>query len=117
MNIAHLEILNILRVRHQFWANNKVAIACDNEAVIYVFNPGRTRDLTLAAIAHNIQFEASKSNIELQVKHIAGKANVIADLLSRWNITVHPQIKLDQCNTLLLIGLSRNINVIYSYLL
>ena len=39
MNIAHLEILNILvalRVWHQFWANKNVAIACDNEAVVYV---------------------------------------------------------------------------------
>ena len=52
MNIAHLEILNILvalGVWHQFWANNKVAITCDNEAVVYVLNTGRTRDLTLAA--------------------------------------------------------------------
>ena len=63
MNIAHLEILNILvalRVWHQFWANKKVAIACDNEAVVYVLNTGRTRDLTVAAIARNIQFVAAK---------------------------------------------------------
>ena len=99
MNIADLEILNILvalRVWHQFWANNKVAIACDNEAVVYVLNTGRTRVLTLAAIANNIHFEAAKSNIELQVQHISGKANVIADLLSRWAITAQPQCKLDQ---------------------
>ena len=63
MNIANLEILNILvalRVWHQLWGNKKVAIACDNEAVVYVLNTGRTRDLMLAAIAHNIQFEAAK---------------------------------------------------------
>ena len=99
MNIAHLEILNILvalRVWHQFWASSKIAIACDNEAVVYVLNTGSTRDLTLAAIARNIQFEASKSNIELQVQLIAGKTNVIADLLSRWTITAHPQIRLHQ---------------------
>ena len=33
MHIAHLEILNILvalRVQHQFWANSKIAITCDN---------------------------------------------------------------------------------------
>ena len=100
MNIAHLKMLDILvalTVWHQFWANSKIAIACDNEAVVYDLNTGRTRDLTLAAIAHNIQFEASRSNIELQVQHIASiKANVIADVLSRWTITAHPQIKLDQ---------------------
>ena len=93
MNIAHLEVLNILvalRVWHQSWANSNIAIACDNEAVFYVLTTGRTRDLTLAAIARNIQFEASRNNIELRVQHIAGKANVIADLLSRWTITAHP---------------------------
>ena len=86
MNIAHLEILNILvalRVWHQFWADKKVTIACDNEAVVYVLNTGRTRDLTLAAIARNIQFEAAKNNIDLQVNHISSKLNVVADLLSR----------------------------------
>ena len=99
MNTAHLEILNILvalRVWHQSWANSKIAIDCDNEALVYVVNTGRTSDLTLAAIARNIQSEASRRNIKLQVKHIAGKANVIADLFSRWTITAHPQIKLDQ---------------------
>ena len=85
-----------LRVWHQFWGNTKIAIACDNDAVVYVLNSGRTRDLTLAAIARNIQFEACRSNIELQIQHIAGKANVIADRLSRWTITAHPQIRLNQ---------------------
>ena len=95
MNIAHLEILNIvaLRVWHQFWANKKVAIACDNEAVVHVLNTGRTRDLTLAAIAHNIQFEAARDNIDLQANHIPGKLNVAADLLSRWTTVAHPQNK------------------------
>ena len=98
MNIAHLKILNILvalRVRHHSWANSKIAIACD-EAVVYLLNSGRTRDLTLAAIARNIQFEAFRSNIDLQVQHIAGKANIVAGLLSRLTIIAHPQIKLDQ---------------------
>ena len=31
--------------------------ACDNEAVVHVLNSGRTRDLTLAAIARNIQLQ------------------------------------------------------------
>ena len=97
MNIAHLEILNILvalRVWHQFWANKKVAIACDNEAVVYVLNTGRTGDLTLAAIARNIQLEAAKNNIDLQFNHISGKLNIVADLLSRWTTVAHPHHKL-----------------------
>ena len=88
MQIVHLEMLNILaalRIWHKSWSNSKVAIACDNLAVVQVLNSGKTRDLTLAAIACNIQFQVATMNINLKVTHIPGKVNVIADLLSRWS--------------------------------
>ena len=88
MLIVHLEMLNILaalRVWGEAWNNAKVAIACDNLAVVQVLNSGKTRDLTLAAIARNIQFQVATMNINLKVTHIPGKLNVIADLLSRWS--------------------------------
>ena len=94
LQIVHLEMLNILaalRVWKDQWKDKKVAIACDNLAVVQVINVGRTRDLTLAAIARNIQFQAAVNNINLKVTHIAGKKNVIADLLSRWQTTSNPQ--------------------------
>ena len=76
MNIAHLEILKILvalRVWHKFWANSEIAIACDNEAVVYVLNTCRTRDLTLAAITQtfSLRLLGATSNCKyniLQVK-------------------------------------------------
>ena len=88
LQIVHLEILNILaalRVWQKPWANKKVAIACDNLAVVQVLNSGKTRDLTLAAIARNIQFHIATINVNLKVTHIPGKVNTIADLLSRWS--------------------------------
>ena len=97
--IVHLEMLNILaalRVWQEPWKNSKVAIACDNLAVVQVLNSGHTRDLTLAAIARNIQFQIATMNIELKVNHIPGKVNVIADLLSRWNSRPNPHITLRQ---------------------
>ena len=96
-NIAHLEMLNILvalRVWQNFWAKSRVRIACDNEAVVQVLGSGRTRDLTLAAIARNIQLQVATWDINLEVIHIPGKENQIADLLSRWNLTENPQGKL-----------------------
>ena len=96
-NIAHLEMLNILvalRVWKQFWAKSRIRIACDNEAVVHVLGSGRTRDLTLAAIARNIQLQVATRDIHLQVIHIPGKENQIADLLSRWHLTENPQGKL-----------------------
>ena len=96
-NIAHLEMLNILvalRVWHHYWAKSRVQIACDNEAVVHVLNSGRTRDLTLAAIARNIQLQIATCDINLQVVHIPGKDNQIPDLLSRWTIIEDPHSKL-----------------------
>ena len=87
LQIVHLEMLNILAaigLWQDQWKDKKVAIACDNLAVVQVLNIGRTRDLTLAAIARNIQYQAAVSNIYLKVTHIPGKKNVIADSLSRW---------------------------------
>ena len=83
LQIVHLEMLNILaalRVWQEPWKNSKVAIACDNLAVVQVLNSGHTRDLTLVAIARNIQFQIATMNIDLKVNHIPGKVNVIADL-------------------------------------
>ena len=97
--IAHLEMLNILaalRVWQSQWSNMKVEIACDNLAVVQVLTSGRTRDLTLAAIARNIQFQAALMNISLKFTHIPGKVNVLADLLSRWQTTPHAQQTLAQ---------------------
>ena len=88
LQIVHLEMLNILaalRVWQESWANKKVAIACDNLAVVQVLNSGKARDLTLAAIARNIQFQIATTNVNLKVTHIPGKVNMIADLLSKWN--------------------------------
>ena len=82
--------LDAIRVWQDQWRDKKVGIACDNWAVVQVLNIGRTRDLTLAAIARNIQYQAAVSNIHLQVTHIPGKKNIIADLLSRWKNTVNP---------------------------
>ena len=52
-----------------------------------VLNSGKTRDLTLAAIARNIFMEAASYDIFFKIVHIIGVANGIADSLSRWTIS------------------------------
>ena len=59
-----------------------------------VLNSGKTQDLTLAALARNINTILAVEDIELQVIHILGSDNKIADLLSRWGITSNPNAKL-----------------------
>ena len=89
MSIVHLEMLNILvaiRVWGPQWSGKAIRVACDNQAVVMVLNSGKTRDLTLAAIARNIFMEAAGFDIFLKTIHIMGVTNEIADSLSRWTI-------------------------------
>ena len=96
-SIVHLEMLNILvalRVWCRQWAASKILLKCDNRAVVSVLNSGKTLDLTLGAMAQNIAMILAIKDIELQVIHILGSDNKIADLLSRWYITENPTEKL-----------------------
>ena len=97
--IVHLEILNILvalRVWCNQWKTNKILLKCDNQAVVSVLNSGKTQDLTLGAMARNISMLLAIYDIELQVIHILGADNKVADILSRWFITENPDRKLYQ---------------------
>ena len=92
-SIVHLEMFNILvpiRVWGNVWKHQRILIKCDNQAVVSVLNSGKTQDLTLVAIARNIMMEIAEQDIDLQVIHILGVQNKVADLLSRWFITQNP---------------------------
>ena len=96
-SIVHLEMLNILvalRVWSHQWAASKILLKCDNQAVVSVLNSGRIQDSTFGAMARNISMLLAIHDIELQVMHILGSDNKVADLLSRWYITENPAAKL-----------------------
>ena len=90
MDIAHLEMLNILLALRSWapqWATKTILVRCDNEAVVTILKSGKTKDPTLAAICRNISMETAKADIRLNTVHIPGKLNVIADSLSRFHIS------------------------------
>ena len=96
-HITQLEMLNVivaLKVWANLWQDKKITLYCDNMAVVEVLTTGKTRDPFLATCARNIWLITAIFNIQLQVLHVPGKANVIADLLSRWTVTVKPEDKL-----------------------
>ena len=97
--IVHLEMLNILvalRVWSHQWAAGKILLKCGNQAVVSVLISGRTQELTLGAMARNISMLLAIHDSELQVIHILGSDNKVADLLFRWFITENPANKLFQ---------------------
>ena len=91
-----LNILVALRVWAKQWTNKNILLKCDNQAVVSVLNSGKTQDMTLAAMARNIDMFLAMEDIELQVIHILGSDKKIADLLSRWSIASNPHVKLQQ---------------------
>ena len=96
-SIVQLEMLNILvvlRVWTKQWATKKMLLKCDNQVVVTLLNTGKSQDFTLAAMARNINMILAVEDIELQVIHILGSDNKIADLPSRWGITSNPNQKL-----------------------
>ena len=98
-NIAYTEMINILvalKVWHKQWSGHKVLVKCDNQAVVSVLSTGKTRDSTLRKYTRNIFLWLSAFNINIMVVHVPGKLNPVADLLSRWNITVDNSSKLQQ---------------------
>ena len=88
-NIVNLEMINILvavRTWAPHWQGQNVVIHCDNQAVVSVLTSGHTRDMTLAAMARNINMITAHQDIDLITVHIEGKLNVAADTLSRLSI-------------------------------
>ena len=80
-----INVLVALKMWGQHWRGKYVKILVDNEAVVSVCQSHYTRDPLLAKIARNIWLITSIQDIKLSVVHIAGRDNVVADLLSRWN--------------------------------
>ena len=84
--ITQLEMVAI-RLFAKMWYRKKVLIKCHNLAVVQVLQRGKTRDPFWGACTCSIWLASAENDIELTYVHIAGKQNVVADLLSRWQNT------------------------------
>ena len=83
--IIHLEMLNIviaLRTWDHWWHHSVITIFCNNLWVIQVVETGRTRDSFLALCIRNIWLITATLDIQLDICHIPGIHNVIANTLS-----------------------------------
>ena len=86
LTITHLEMLNFViafKVWGRFWEHSAITIFCDNMSVVQVVGSGKTRVKFLALCIRNIWLLAAYHDIDLEVRHIVGKKNMVADALSR----------------------------------
>ena len=91
-----VNLLVCLKIWAGKWANKTVVIFVDNMAVVDICASGYTRDKFLATCTRNIWLFTAIHDIDLQVRHIAGYKNKIADLLSRWEYNVACETKLSE---------------------
>ena len=95
-----MNILVSLNVWASEWRNKHVEIHCDNRAVVDIMDRHKTRDVRLGNILRDILFIMAHFNIHLEVKHVMGEKNPVADALSQ----VHMQKSVDCTHNLLLEG-------------
>ena len=87
VNIAVKELLPIV-LSVQLWGhqiqNTKILFMSDNQSVVFMINKKTSKDPMLMDLLRKLVVATMMNNIEFQAKHIPGKHNVIADLLSRF---------------------------------
>jgi hypothetical protein len=90
---VHWEAIKIfvaLQVFSHLLQGQLVTIWCDSRVAVSVLQAGRGQDPILHAIAINIWLWLSSIDCEVEFRHIPGKLNQVADLLSRLSSSRRP---------------------------
>ena len=86
-NITTKELFPIVLVM-EVWghelSNKRVLFHTDNEAVATIINKQTCRNPTTMVLVRRFVVSALKNNVVFRAKHIPGKTNTIADLISRF---------------------------------
>ena len=93
-NILIIELLPIVLAVH-YWASpsdSRILFHCDNQAIVAVINKQTSQDNITMSLILSLVFSCLKYSIMFVAKHIPGKHNVIADLLSRSQFTAAQKI-------------------------
>ena len=75
--------------------NKSILCRCDNEAAVHIFNSGTSKAPEASALLRCLHFIAARYNLIVSAAHLPGSQNLLADALSRNNLTLffdnHPQ--------------------------
>jgi hypothetical protein len=67
--------------------NHSILFHCDNMAVTSIINSQTSRDKTVMSIIRPLILKLIHFNISLKSKHVSGVSNVLADRISRFQVT------------------------------
>ena len=98
-DVVHLEVANVMlavRTWGKILLDSECIIWCDNEAVVNAFQSFRIQYPFIMACVRSVWLTCAIFNIKLVVKHIPGKSNNYADMLSRYvyRTVNNPQLEL-----------------------
>ena len=71
---------------HQ-WKARRVQLYCDNEAAVAVLNAGYSHDPLIMHLLRSLFFVKAYFDLDLRAVHTPGKDNVVADAISRDDLT------------------------------
>ena len=89
VNIAIKELLPIVlavKVWGSKWSNSRLLFLSDNMSVVHIINSLTSRDHVLMDLVRELVIDTMTHNIDFHSKHIPGKHNIIADMLSRFQM-------------------------------
>ena len=66
---------------------------CDNEAVVHIINKQTSKDPKVMSVLRFFIIQCMKYNILFRAKHVPGQKNVLADALSRQQVTKAREIR------------------------
>ncbi len=70
-----------------WWQDCRVVVHCDNQAVVCVVNSGYSKDKDMMHLLRCLFFIRAHWGLYLRAEHIPGEQNVVADAISRGNLS------------------------------
>ena len=89
LGMAYKELYTIVIACHLWghcWRHKRVLFYCDNESVVQIVNSGASREDIIMDLVRELFLVAAKNDFRIYASHVAGKKNLIADSLSRFNL-------------------------------
>lgn len=88
-------ILVACRAWGHLWRRKRLLVHCDNMTVVHIWRSGMARSPHLMPLLRDLFFVAASHNFHVNIEHIPGVDNAIADSLSRYQMprfhTLAPQ--------------------------
>lgn len=87
LSIAYKELFPIVVAAYLWgpqWVSRRVEFLCDNESVVAVLKSGTSRDKSLMVLLRYLTMLAIRHSFSFTASSVQGKANPVADALSRF---------------------------------